>query len=117
METVAPEKDQPKLSREQKRFQERIESEAKQMFNALANKFLNYFVTIDDPEGQAVQDKAKEMGAQWRIFCKAKSLAPEAYVMFDKYTERIMTDFLESKKQGGEAATIATVINAINPAE
>ena len=45
------------LSREQKRFLEKIESEAKSVFQTLADKFLIEFVESDDPGGEEIKER------------------------------------------------------------
>lgn len=88
-----------KLSRSQRRDKERREEDAKRTYETLAEKFTNYFVGCDNPESEEVEERRRQMNAQWRVFCKKMNLIPAAYVMFDEYSKGLIKEYHESKIQ------------------
>jgi hypothetical protein len=74
-------------SREQRRYRERINKEAQGIIKALQDKFLDFFTTCENPEGEEVVAKIKEISAQWRTHCKRRNLIAAAYPVLDQYME------------------------------
>lgn len=95
--------DQPKekkdLTRDQKRFLERIESEAKQTFQQLADKFLNLFMASDDPEGEDITERGKQISAQWRTYVKKSKLDDKALPAIEQYISDVKAQYLQSKAE------------------
>ena len=85
-------------SRAQKRWIERTNQEAQATINSLMTQFLAYFMESQDPEGEAVQNKRKDISAKWRLYCKHKQLGPQVFPMADKYMDQVLADYLKEKE-------------------
>lgn len=85
------------LTRQQQRYKERIETEAKDTYNQFTGKFFEFFIHHESPESSEVIEKAKQMNAQWKMYCKRMQLVPAALVMFENYTKGIIDDYHKSK--------------------
>ena len=94
-----------KLNRKQQRMKERFESEAKDTYETIAAKWLDYFVTCDNPEAEEVEQKRIQFNAQWRVYCKKMQLTLPAYDMFDNYSKGIVKEYNEQKKPVDAAAS------------
>lgn len=68
---------QPTISRAQRRFNDRVEAVAQKTFDQLAEKFLEFFLA-NDPESDAVMEKAKEVVAKWKMICGKMRLNEKA---------------------------------------
>ncbi len=97
-EEAAPKKNTP-LTRAQKRANERLQEEEQATYNALTERFLEYFTQSEDPEGEAVQDKIKQISTQWRLYCQRKGLIPALFPMLDNYMDGLLRDYLRSKEE------------------
>lgn len=86
------------LTRAQRRMQERYETEAKQTYESLAEKFLNYFTQCDNPEAPEVEEKRKQINAQWIVYCRKMKLVDAARMMFDNYSKGVVKDYYEQKE-------------------
>jgi isochorismate hydrolase len=94
--------DEPKgkpLTHEQRRMRERINLEAQNVIHTLQEQFLNFFIECQDTEGEAVNNKIREIDAKWRLYCKRKNLIPAAYTVMDKYMEQSIKEYYENKEQ------------------
>jgi hypothetical protein len=94
--------DKPKeapLTREQRRYRERTNLEAQSVIKTLQDQFLNFFIECQDTEGEAVNNKIREIDAKWRLYCKRKNLIPAAYTVMDKYMEQSIKEYYENKEQ------------------
>lgn len=89
--------EEKKLSRAEQRYQERVKAEVESTYKTLTVRFLDYFTSSDDPEGQAVQDKARQIAAQWRLYCSRKKLIPTLYPIVDAYINDLMKEYLNEK--------------------
>lgn len=99
-ETDQVQEEQPKekpLSREQQRKKDRIEKGAEETFELLSNRFLDYFVNHDDPEGNEVAQKLSQVSAQWKAYCAKRQLVDQAKSMIDVYGASVLKDYNESK--------------------
>lgn len=85
------------LSREQKRFLEKIENEAKGIFQSLADKFLIEFVESDDPGGEGIKERANELNAQWCTYVKRRKLDPKALTALRAYMDDTFKEYEDSK--------------------
>jgi uncharacterized protein YnzC (UPF0291/DUF896 family) len=93
------EKEQPKerpLTREERRYQERINREVQEVFDQLTRNFFTFFMS-SDPEGIEVQDKIKQLDAQWRVYCKRKKLLAKGYPMLKQYCEKLIEEYKTEK--------------------
>jgi hypothetical protein len=94
--------DEPKgkpLTREQRRLRERVNMEAQSIIQTLQEQFLNFFMECQDTEGEAVNNKIREIDAKWRLYCKRRNLIPAAYTVMDKYMEQSIKEYYENKEQ------------------
>lgn len=98
---------QQKLNRSQQRAKDRFEQEAKDTFNKIAEKFLKEFTEADLPLSVKMDDRRKQLDAQWRIYCKRMNLVPAAYTMFTDYSLKIIQEFKEKTAK----ATVVEVKN------
>ncbi len=94
-------KDQ-KISRHERRFKERTQSQASEISSSLAETFLLYFSTTEDPEGEGVTKLMHQIDCQWRTFCSTKRLAPAAYPHMKQYMESIVKNYLATKNRINE---------------
>lgn len=85
------------LSREQKRFLEKIENEAKGIFQSLADKFLIEFVECDDPGGEQIKETANRLDAQWKVYVKRRKLDPKALTALKAYIDDTFKEYEGSK--------------------
>lgn len=83
---------EPKLSRQQKRIIERANDEANAMHKRLVNQFAEFFID-NDPEGDEVEAKQKEVNAKWRVFCKNRNLLPEVFGLVDMSCNKFREQF------------------------
>lgn len=88
------------LTREQKRFLERINKEASKLHSHLVGKFTEFIVTCDDPEGGEVYEKMKSVSAQWKLFCKKNNLRPEALNVIEDYCKSTIKEYNEIRNSG-----------------
>ena len=84
-------------TRQQRRFQERITEEAKETHERLAESFLIFFTQHENPEDPEVQDKIKQISAQWRLYCSRRQLVAKAFMAIDDYMDGILRQYQESK--------------------
>lgn len=87
------------LTRQQRRFQERINKEVSDTLQKLTIKFYDFFMD-NDPESDAVIKKQKELSAKWKMYCKRASLIDAAFELFDKNADKILTDYKTQKAEG-----------------
>ena len=88
-----------KLTREQRRHMERVNTEANAAFDQITNKFLSEFITSDNPEGEEIRERAKQIDAQWRLYCTRKGLNPKAFPLVKKYCDEAIKQYNESKEK------------------
>lgn len=87
------------LSRKQKRFNERRNEEANEVYKSLTSKFLEFFIYADASEEQKIVDKMDEISKKWRLYCERKSLSPNVYKMIDEYMEGVVKQYAEMNKK------------------
>lgn len=104
-----PEIKEPRtLNREQKRFLEKIENEAKGIFQSLADKFLIEFVECDDPGGEQIKETANRLDAQWKVYVKRRKLDPKALTALRLYIDDTIKEYDNSKNCKPNETTSAT---------
>ncbi len=110
--TTNPNGDEPKpkekpLTREQRRFIERREQEAKALHERLCQQFLTFFTECDNPEGLEVKEKQASISARWKVYCAHKRLSHEAYALLDTFCDGIIKAYNEAKEpvKTGETTT------------
>ncbi len=88
-----------KLTREQKRFQQRTSEEAMKTLNILGDKLLDAFTISDDPEGEEMVKMFDRVDAQWRTYCKRKQLIPGIYSAMREYANSLLLAYQNSQKE------------------
>lgn len=86
-----------KLSREQLRRKDRIESEAQETFHRVTENYLDFFTKHEDPEDDAVYQKQKQISAQWRLYCFRKKLTASAFPAVDEYCNKVRENYITLK--------------------
>lgn len=91
------------LNRKQKRHQERVSAEAKEVYTKLTAKFLEYFIYSDSPTEQAIIDKMDEFDRKWKVYCHQKNLNKEVYGIVNDYMTKVIKQYSEmnEKKEDG----------------
>lgn len=87
------------LTRKQKRHNERVSADAKQVYTTLTAKFLEFFIYSDGPDEQKIVDKMDELSKKWRLYCKQKNLLPNIYPIVDQYMEGVIKQYSEMGKK------------------
>lgn len=85
--------EKPKMSRAEQRRNERIGQEAKDIFEKLANKYMDAFTLSDVPEGEVIAEFGIQLSKQWRTYCKRKGLVPQLYGAVDAYVKSVSVDY------------------------
>ncbi len=86
------------LTREQRRFKDRVESEATLQLNTFISRFYEFFMD-NDPESEEVTKKRKELSAKWKMYCGRKNFKAEAFPLFDTAAQKIVDQFNEAMKE------------------
>ena|SRR5690606_28560980 len=103
MQNPTKEKEQPKeraLTRQERRRRDKINQEVQEAHRQLSDKFLNFFIECEEPEGQTVIDKMNQIDAQWRLFCNRKGLISKAYPLMNDYMEGVLKEYIQTKENG-----------------
>lgn len=87
------------LTREQKRILERIESEAKSIFQSLADRFLSEFIASTNPDGEEIKERGKQIDAQWQTYVKRRKLDPKGLTAIRQYINDVLKEYQESKEK------------------
>jgi hypothetical protein len=90
------------LTRKQKRHNERVGAEAKEVYTKLTAKFLEYFIYADSPTEQAIIDKMDELDRKWKVYCHQKHLKPEVYPIVNDYMTGVVKQYSEMNKKTEE---------------
>jgi hypothetical protein len=85
------------LTREERRHQQRVNQEVQSVFDELTRKFFTFFMGCDDPESPIVQDRIKQLDAQWRVYCKRKRLLPKGFPMLKQYCDTLVEEYKTEK--------------------
>lgn len=96
-------------SRSEKRLREKVNAEAIEILKTMEDRFLSFFATVENPEGEEVPEKVKQISAQWRTYCKRRNLKPEAYTVLDDYMNSTIKEYHKAKGTPAEFKEI--VIN------
>jgi hypothetical protein len=85
------------MTRAQRRIQERVADAAGNTHRQLCQKFFDFFMGADEPEGDEVKKKQKEFSAKWKMYCKRSQFKPEALPLFDEYANKLIADYKAEK--------------------
>lgn len=105
------------LTRQEKRRRDHVNQEANRTIQQLSDQFMNFFLEAEDPEGEAVVNKMKEISAKWRMYCQRKGLIPAAYPVLDQYMDQCLVDFYKNKEGKNEQEENKPAIEAHGQAE
>lgn len=89
------------LTRKQKRYQERVSIEAKEVYTKLTAKFLEFFIYADSPDEEKIVAKMDEIDRKWKVYCAQKKLNKEALPIVNDYMESVIKQYSEIKKDDG----------------
>ena len=87
------------LTRKQKRFQERVSAEAKEVYTKLTAKFLEYFIYADSPTEESIVAKMDEFDRKWKVYCHQKNLNKEVYPIVNDYMVGVVKQYSEMNKK------------------
>lgn len=82
------------MSRQQRRYQERVKEDAVNTLNRLVAKFYEVFME-NDPEAPEVAAKKKEVVAKWKMYCNQKQLLPAALTLCEENCNAIIKKYQE----------------------
>lgn len=86
-----------RFTRQQERAIERLRKEADQLHQQLAHKFISFFLNADEPEGDWVQDKIKELSAKWKQYCHRNKIKPEFHNSIKDFCLKYIGEFKAEK--------------------
>lgn len=86
------------LTRQQRRYKERVEQEAMIQLNSFVSKFYEFFME-NDPESPEVEAKKKELSAKWKMYCHHKGLSQKALGLCDESCQTVINKYKEQLKE------------------
>lgn len=86
------------LTREQRRARERLNKEAGDMIARLVNQWYEFFLD-NDPDGEEVKEKQKEVSAKWRMYCQRRHLKSEILPLIDNSITQLMDEYKKAKAE------------------
>lgn len=103
-EAKAPEKKlskaEQRIAQKQIEYNQRANRESDRIKRILCNKFREFFVLADNPEGDEVRDKIRQLNAQWMVHCKSWNLREAHFHDIKKYCEHLMHTYKKDKYDG-----------------
>lgn len=93
-----PPKSSKPLTREQRRYKERVEKDAMVQLNSFVSRFYEYFME-NDPESPEIEAKRKELSAKWKMYCHHKGLSKAALELCDGNCQSIIDKYKEQLKE------------------
>lgn len=93
-----PQEQKPQqLTRDQRRMMDRLNKEVNETLAQLVNLWYQFFLQ-NDPEGNEVKNKKKEVSAKWRVFCERRHLKSELKGLADKAIDQLMDEYRKQRK-------------------
>jgi hypothetical protein len=89
------------LTRKQKRHNERVNADAKEVYTKLTAKFLEFFIYSDSPDEEKIVAKMDEIDRKWKVYCHQKKLKPEVYSIVNDYMTNVIKQYSEMNKKDG----------------
>ena len=86
-------KSEKPMSREQRRYIERVQAEAFNANQRLSQKFLDFMIESDDVTDDELWEKAKQLSAQWKMYCKTKRLNDSVLNLVFNFCEEKIKEF------------------------
>jgi hypothetical protein len=99
---------QPKLTREQRRYRERLEHDARSMHHTLTDKFTDYIVLCDEPESEETRQYINQLNAQWRLFCRRKNLSPQVHNVIVDHCNNTIAEYKALKENKTESSLVVS---------
>lgn len=85
------------ITRQQRRYQERVKNDAMKTLNALVTKFYEFFME-NDPDSHEIAVERKKLSAKWKMYCHSKQLLPPALTLCEEHIDRIIEKYQEQLK-------------------
>lgn len=85
-----------KLTREQRRARERINKEVSDIIDRLVSQWYEVFMN-NDPASDVVREKAEEVSAKWKMYCRRRGLKPQALDIVSKSIADLMEEYKKEK--------------------
>lgn len=79
-----------------------MSEEAKQVYEQLSKKFLDFVILDDYSTEDQVVAKMDELSKRWRLYCNRKALLPAAYPILDEYMAGLIKQYQEMDKKTEE---------------
>jgi hypothetical protein len=86
------------ISRAERRRRDHINEQVQVKARDLQDKFLDFFTSCENPEGDEVLEKMKQIDALWRVFCKNKGLISKAYPIMNVYMAGVVQEYFDTKE-------------------
>lgn len=96
-------KSEKPMTREQRRLFERIENEANKAHQRLTSKFVDFMIESDDLTEEVIQEKAAQISAQWKMFCKSRRLKDTVLNIVHDYCQNVINEYKAMKENKQEA--------------
>jgi hypothetical protein len=87
-----------KLTREQQRFIDKLNKEAATNHANLTEKFFNFFMDSDNPEGPEIEEKILQLSAQWKTYCQKRRLNKGVIDSVELDCRNLVKQFQDNKK-------------------
>src|SRR5688500_10464207 len=92
-----PKNGEKKYTRAQLRAGERLKEQADLLHRQLCGRFVHFFMNSDEPEGNEVLNKAKELSAKWKMFCHREHIKPEFHNSIADFCKKYLEDYKATK--------------------
>ena len=88
-----PEKEEPKMSRQQRRIIDRVEKEATDTCGKLVSRFNQFLLESGTISQELVDEKIALLDKQWRFYCKINRLSYKALGIVEGYCRQAFKEF------------------------
>lgn len=86
------------LTREQRRYQERVTQEAQQTLSILSKKLIDALMLDDDPNSDSFKELIKVTSSKWKVYASRTKLNVESYSAIDKFGNSLISQYNEIKE-------------------
>lgn len=98
MEAITEVQEEKKLTRQQRRAMERINQRAQITYVKFCERYSEFFME-NDPDGEEVKDKEKEINAKWVMYCRSNQLTTESEQEIKKFFERMHEQYNKTRAE------------------
>jgi len=123
VEAPAEEKTEKVLSKAEQRIKEkneqyleRLQKEATHTHNMMCARFTDFLILCDDPSEEILRERAKQLSAQWKMFCKQKNLKYTVLNLVGDFCDKTIAEFI-ALQQEAPKETIPTQESVIESAK